>query len=285
MLNGWSRETGPPPKGRRLGFILLAVILCATSVFLPAASGQAGPQEEQMKVRGLVVDPRSRSPVLLLEDLETGQKVLPVWIGMPEANAILMALNQVVIPRPMTHDLLRNLLRDLKATVLRVAITGLRENTFLATIYLRAGKKVLQVDSRPSDAVALALRTDAPIFASVQVLARAGQSLPVEGSLTSEVRPYGLVVQEITRDLLPHFQGAEPGSILITDVKEGSQGARDGLKRGDVVLHVNDLQVRGLKNFLQLLQTATSQNEKVRLFVHRGDKRLQLDLSGKKPGN
>ena len=275
------RKTASLPEWKRVGSIVSAAALFAAFA-LVAPMSQAASKEERMKVRGVVPDLRTRMPVLVLEDSKSGRKVLRLWIGVPEANAILLALERVAVPRPMTHDLLRNLLKNLKARVLRVTITALRGNTFVATIYLRSGKETLQVDSRPSAAVALALRADAPIFVSTQVLARAGQIRPPAQSLTSEVRAYGLTVQEITADLLPHFRGAQAGAILITDVKAGSPGAREGLKRGDVVLHINNLQVRGLKNFLSLLQSADSRKEPVRLSVNRGDERLQLTLSDKK---
>ena len=163
--------------------------------------------------------------------------------------------------------------------MLRITITELRDNTFIAAMTLRAGDKILRVDSRPSDAVALALRTDAPIFVSTGVLARAGHIRLEGGSLTSEVPGYGLSVQEITGELLPHFRGARIGSILITNVRLESRGARDGLKRGDVVLQVNDLSVGGLKNFMQLMRSARSRNEAVRLSIHRGESRLGLTMS------
>jgi bifunctional DNase/RNase len=232
-----------------------------------------------MKVRSVIPDPRSGTPILLLEDFETGQKWLPLWIGVAEANSILMALQRTAVPRPMTHDLLRNLVHDLKARVLRITITDLRENTFIATIYLQTAKETLQVDSRPSDAVALALRTESPIFVSSQVLARAGQTRAAAAAATSELAHYGLTIQEITKDLLPHFQGAKAGSILITDVKAGSSSARNGLKRGDVVLQVNNLQVEGLESFLSLLRVARAKNKNVHLSVSRGEERLRVDLT------
>ena len=252
---------------------------CAAAVLVVSFTGWAAQEEERMKVRSVVPDPRSGTPILLLEDFETGQKWLPLWIGVAEANSILMALQRTVVPRPMTHDLLRNLLRDLKARVLRIKITDLRENTFIATIYLQTAKETVQVDSRPSDAVALALRTDSPIFVSSQVLARAGQTRAAAATATSEVAQYGLTIQEITPALLPHFRGAKAGSILITDVKAGSSGARNGLKRGDVVLQVNNLQVEGLGSFLSLLRVARAKNKNVHLSVSRGEERLRVKLT------
>ena len=265
--------------GRMSALGPVAAAVCAIPLFLALSADGAGPAVERMRVRGVISDPRRRMPVLVLEDVKTGRKILPLWIGASEAKAILMALRHVSAPRPMTHDLLRNLLRDLKARVLRITITELRENTFIAAMTLRAGDKILRVDSRPSDAVALALRTDAPIFVATGVLARAGHIQPEDGSMTSVVPGYGLSVQEITGELLPHFRGARIGSILITHVRLESRGARDGLKRGDVVLQVNDLSVRGLKNFMHLMRSARSRNEAVRLSIHRGENRLGLTLS------
>ncbi|MBI2881518.1 MAG: bifunctional nuclease family protein [Candidatus Tectomicrobia bacterium] len=276
------RATGKTPGRPRLGRRLATAVVCAILLFLPALPGRADPQEERMKVRDVVLDPRSQMPVLVLEDAQSGRKVLPLWIGVSEANAILMALREVAVPRPMTHDLLKNLLHDLQARVLRVLITDLRESTFIATIYLRSGEKDIRVDSRPSDAVALALRTDAPIFVSAGVLARAGQMQPEGKPLTSELEAYGLSVQEITPELVPHFRGAAPRSILITDVRQGSQAERDGLKRGDVILHVDDVQVRGLESFLGFLREADARKRAVRVVVHRGDGRVNLTLSQKK---
>ncbi|MFQ5693810.1 MAG: bifunctional nuclease family protein, partial [Nitrospinota bacterium] len=186
--NGLSKRARGP-GGRRVGPLLVAAAILAGAAGLPAADpGGAGPSEERMKVRDVIPDSRTRMPVLLLEDVKTGRRVLPLWIGVAEAKAILMALRNVEVPRPMTHDLMRNLIRDLKAKVVRIVVTDLREHTFIATVYLRSGGNLVQVDSRPSDAVALALRAKAPIFVSSRVLDQAGQIQPVEASPASELR-------------------------------------------------------------------------------------------------
>jgi len=126
----------------------------------------------QMKVEGLLFDPRSSMYILLLRDVrKESNDTLPIWIGKPEADSIALALGKVVTPRPLTHDLLKSLLEALEARVSRIVITDLRENTYFANIEIFAGGKTLLIDSRPSDAVAVAVRTDAPIFVRPQVIA------------------------------------------------------------------------------------------------------------------
>jgi len=125
-----------------------------------------------MTIKGLMVDPITNMPIILLRD-EAGERVLPIWVGIFEANAIALQIENVATPRPMTHDLLRNVIRDLNAAVERIVVCDLKENTFYATIYLTVGGETVAVDSRPSDAIALALRTRAPIFVEDTVVENA----------------------------------------------------------------------------------------------------------------
>jgi bifunctional DNase/RNase len=116
-----------------------------------------------------MVDPITNSPIVILRDKE-GQKVLPIWVGIFEANAIALQIENISTPRPMTHDLLRNVIQDLKASVQKVVVCDLQENTFYALIYLDLDGDTVAIDARPSDAIALALRTRAPIFVEDTVL-------------------------------------------------------------------------------------------------------------------
>jgi bifunctional DNase/RNase len=122
-----------------------------------------------MEIKGLLMDPVSNMPVVILRDTEKGH-FLPIWVGIFEANAIALEIEKVTTPRPMTHDLLKNLLGELDARVDRIVINDLRENTFFARIHLTRGDATLSVDSRPSDAIALALRSQADIFVEEEVL-------------------------------------------------------------------------------------------------------------------
>ena len=123
----------------------------------------------EMVIRGLMVDPVTSMPIIILRDRD-GERVLPIWVGVFEANAIALQIENIATPRPMTHDLLRNVLSDLKATVERVVVSDLKDNTFYALIYLQYGGETVAIDARPSDAIALALRTQAPIFVEEYVI-------------------------------------------------------------------------------------------------------------------
>lgn len=128
--------------------------------------------EIEMTIKGLMIDPITNMPIIILRD-DAGQRMLPIWVGVFEANAIALQLESVQTPRPMTHDLMKNLLEHLGATIERVVVCDLRENTFYATIYLRAPGHQIPIDARPSDAIALALRTQSPIFVEEAVIENA----------------------------------------------------------------------------------------------------------------
>jgi uncharacterized protein len=125
--------------------------------------------EVEMRIRGLVMDPVTNMPIVILKD-PNGAAVLPIWVGIYEANAIALEIEKVATPRPMTHDLLKNLLVGLEAQVHKVVVNDLRDDTFYAIIWLEREGQVISIDSRPSDALALALRVDCPIFVEEAVL-------------------------------------------------------------------------------------------------------------------
>ena len=143
----------------------------------------------EMKVKGLALDPMSNLPILILRD-EGEKRSLPIWVGLAEANAIALELEKITTQRPMTHDLIRNILEALRAKVVKVVVTDLRENTFYAVIQLQLGATEVTVDSRPSDAIALALRVGAPIFVEEEVILKAksteGKGEPGEKSGTPD---------------------------------------------------------------------------------------------------
>ena len=123
----------------------------------------------EMTIKGLMVDPITNMPIIILRDKE-GQRVLPIWVGVFEANAIALQMENVTTPRPMTHDLLKNVISDLKADIQKIVVSDLKENTFYALIYLLVNGEPVAVDARPSDAIALALRARAPIFVEDSVI-------------------------------------------------------------------------------------------------------------------
>jgi uncharacterized protein len=123
----------------------------------------------EMTIKGLMIDPITNMPIIILRD-EEGQRILPIWVGVFEANAIALQIENVQTPRPMTHDLLKNVIDDLAGQVERIVVTELKENTFYALIHIRARERAIAIDARPSDAIALALRTRAPIFVEDAVI-------------------------------------------------------------------------------------------------------------------
>jgi len=123
----------------------------------------------QMKVRGLMFDPYHNAYIVILRDEENGE-ILPIWVGRPEANAISFALEGILTPRPMAHDLIKNVLDALGAKVISIVVTDLNDSTYFSKIHLMYRDSEFTIDSRPSDAIALALRVEAPIFATDAVL-------------------------------------------------------------------------------------------------------------------
>lgn len=141
--------------------------------------------EIEMKIRGLMMDPVTNMPIVVLKDA-VGSAILPIWVGIYEANAIALEIEKVQTPRPMTHDLLRNLLLGLNVRVRKVVVNDLKDDTFYALIYMERDGQTISMDSRPSDALALALRVDCPIFVEDEVLNNSKVSSAVAEKGSSE---------------------------------------------------------------------------------------------------
>ncbi|HET6973994.1 MAG TPA: bifunctional nuclease family protein [Pyrinomonadaceae bacterium] len=143
--------------------------------------------EIEVKIRALMMDPNSGTPIIILKDVQS-DTMLPIWVGSYEANAIALEIEKIAPPRPMTHDLLRNLIVELGVRVERVVVTSLRDNTFFAVIEMRNSEgDRMTLDSRPSDAIALALRADCPIYVDMEVIKASQHTLPAEESEEGEL--------------------------------------------------------------------------------------------------
>ncbi len=138
-----------------------------------------------MKIRGLMMDPVTNMPIVILKDAGS-DSVLPIWVGIYEANAIALEIEKVATPRPMTHDLIKNVLVGLAANVHKVVVTELRDDTFYAVIWMEREGSIISIDSRPSDALALALRVDCPIFVEADVLKNSKLATNVSDRVSSE---------------------------------------------------------------------------------------------------
>ena len=141
--------------------------------------------EVEMKIRGLMMDPVTNMPIVVLKDVGS-EAVLPIWVGVYEANAIALEIEKVTNPRPMTHDLIKNLLLGLDTHVHKVVVNELRDDTFFAVIWMERDGKVISLDSRPSDALALALRLDCPIYVEEEVLKHSKQATATADRVSAE---------------------------------------------------------------------------------------------------
>jgi bifunctional DNase/RNase len=126
----------------------------------------------EVRIRGLMMDPSTSMPIVVLKDVAS-ETVMPIWVGIFEANAIALEIEKVAAPRPMTHDLTRNLIHNLNASLERIVISELKDDTFYATLWLQQGDEPIVLDARPSDALALALRADCPIYVTDEVMQKA----------------------------------------------------------------------------------------------------------------
>jgi len=229
----------------------------------------------EVRVRGITVDPQRASPIVLLEELQ-GARVMPIWVGVFEARAIAMQMEKVVPPRPMTHDLLKNILQGVNAQVQNVAITELKENTFYARIAVNLGPNNVSIDARPSDAIALALRVNAPIFVARAVF-DSSPSVDLRAELPDPfpiLKRFGLTLQNLTPELAQHFHLATPEGVLVSDVEVGSGAERDGVRRGDVIVGAKQVKIRDL----QALDVEISQGGEIPLHILRQEKPLTLVL-------
>ncbi len=141
--------------------------------------------EVEMKIRGLTMDPVSNMPIVVLKDINSNT-ILPIWVGIYEANAIALEIEKVTTPRPMTHDLIKTVLTGLQAGVKKVVVSELKDDTFYAVIWLEKDGQLISVDSRPSDALALALRLDCPIFVDDGVLKSSRAAAAVNDKVSNE---------------------------------------------------------------------------------------------------
>ncbi len=234
---------------------ILIVVFSVLSLLTPHLGAAQDNTAVEMKVKRVMLDPSVQTPtaVVILENTKE-KKLIPIWIGSEGATSIAIELENVSIPRPNAHDLIRNILQGLGAALQRITITDLRNNIYYASITLKLKGQEFQIDSRPSDAIAVALRMKAPIYASNQVLAKAKQ-LPSPEKAKEDLRKIlGMQVQELTSELASLFDIPLKKGVLVADVELGSAASEGGIQRGDIILKVNDRTIQkvgDLESFFQ----------------------------------
>lgn len=237
-------------------WFLQIILALALAVELNAAQDSAS---IEAKVKTVLLDPASQSPVVVLETT-TDKKLLPIWIDVPEARAIAMELEHFKLPRPLTHDLIRNILHGLGASLQRVTITDVRNNAYLALLSIGLNGKEVQIDSRPSDAIAVALRMKAPIFATPVVLAKA-KPLPPQAGAEQTKTKLGIQAQDLTPELASLLESQQQRGVLVTEVALASSAMKAGLQRGDIITKANEQNIASINDLESLVQSAKPRSQ------------------------
>lgn len=241
---------------RKTGLLILGgLIVCLAAVLLYSTTRERE-GAVLMKIATIDGDPNTAEMVVILQESE-GQRILPISVGRDQALAIHLGHKKVPSPRPLTHDLMAEILKAAHLKVDRIVITALKDGTYYAEVRLQEGKEMHALDARPSDAIALSLRVDAPIYAIPELL----QDMP-DLTYFENVAPHtniaklGIAIQPLTPSLAEFF-GEEDG-VLIADVNEDGPGARGGLRPGDLLVRVNDVPVKSVQSMLDLLSARAS---------------------------
>lgn len=235
---------------KSIRWLALSAVVFAQGAHLSAAQDAV---LVETKVKTVTLDPFTQSPVVVLETL-TDKKLLPIWIDVPEARAIAMELEQVKAPRPLTHDLIRNMLQLLGAQLQYAAVTELRNDTYIAVLSLSVKGQKVELDCRPSDAIAVALRMKAPIFATAQVLAKS-KPLPAESGRAGLAQTkLGIQAQDLTAELAKLLDSEHQSGVLVASVESGSIAMSAGIERGDIITQANDTTIQSADDLESVVQ-------------------------------
>lgn len=250
-------------------------ILLACSLWLACGVGvgarpASASEVVEVHVRHVGFDRQARTPVVILEDVE-GTRFLPIWVGSFEARAIAMELDGVASRRPLTHDLIKNVLEQVGIEFRKVVVSALEKNTYFARIHLRSDERPVEVDSRPSDAIALALRFDRPIFVVQEVFDATGHVAPQPISTAL----LGIEVQNLTAELAAYFELSNVDGVLVTNVAE----SHSVVQRGDVILALNGEFIRNVSDFREKTLHA---NRSVRLLIRRSGRDVGVNYTPRK---
>ncbi|MEW6440694.1 MAG: bifunctional nuclease domain-containing protein [bacterium] len=233
-----------------------------------------------VKVKAVMLDPQTGSPVLFLVDEKSGRG-LPVWIGMNEARSITMEMQGVAPPRPLTHDLLKQILDLSETRVEKVVLTDLQENTYIAVLSLRAGSKHWDLDSRPSDAIALALKSEAPIYVS-RKLRETGAFVSLQDSpfLAPVELRLGFGAQDLSSELAEYFRLEGKKGVLLTEVTPESAADKAGMRKADLLVAIDGDPIESVGELRSVLEEKESK-ESMQVELYRSGKTVLSKLQPK----
>jgi bifunctional DNase/RNase len=261
---------------------LAAVVVLCTSIAGVRAQSGAGGETVPVELSTVGLDGRTGTPIVVLREPVSGS-VLPIWVGVMEAQAIALALHGVVPPRPMTHDLMASLIAELRAEVDEVVVTDLRNNTYFGLVRLKVAgeRKMREVDSRPSDALALAVRTGAPIRVVRKILSIAPEfDFIAPDGPNQVVQAMGMTVVLATSALRKQFRLGDRPGIVVTSAY--GQARDKGVRRGDLLVNVNGKTVEEPAAFFEAVR-ATKPRSPVRITYWRDGETKMIELPADVP--
>jgi bifunctional DNase/RNase len=248
---------------------LLFAALIGLAVAAQAAAREPVPSGYmEVQIERVLRDPRTGQPVVILTD-ERGERGMPIWIGESEAQALEAARQEVSTVRPLTHDLIASILKTLQVRMVHIKVTALRDNIYYGRILLERAGRQFDVDSRPSDAMVLAVKVGCPILIDASLFET--QSVALEQSGLSR---YGLELQELTNDLKAALEFRGEG-LLVSQVEAGSQAEKDGLERVDILTKIGGHPVRQAKDLEEALAAA---KDRLSATVYRSGRTVELTL-------
>jgi len=263
---------------RRAAIAVSIFVLCGMSGSCSHAKDSSA---VRMKIHSLQASAGREEIAVLLTD-ERGKRFLPIAVGGDQALSIQLGRNGQTAKRPLTHDLMASIFKSLQVEVHRVTITDLRDGVYYAEILVRQNGRTHKIDARPSDAIALSLRTQAPIYAMphlLQPISALKTEERNEGFEPVETSHWGMKIQALTENLA-NFFGRREG-VLVADVQENSPALQSGIRVGDIVLRVNNEEIRDLEAFLKAAAIKKDTN-RVEIGVLRGDQNLKFTIINKK---
>jgi bifunctional DNase/RNase len=227
----------------------------------------------EMEVKGVRLDAVGQNPVVVLADKD-GKKALPIWIGLLEASAIDRELSNNPSSRPMTHDLLYSILEQVHVKVKKVKIVELKNHTYYAKLFLTSNKDLIEIDSRPSDAIVIALKSKAPVYVSTKIIDEQGIALTRKEDSGER---YGIRIQELTPSLASYFNFEGQKGVLVSEVISGSASESSGIKAGDIITKVNAKEVGSVHEFEETFD-AIKVESSVRISIFRDGKSQEIKI-------
>ena len=254
-------------------WLLIATVILGKTSTEGASLPIAGQSDLlQVKVHRLIVDPKSKQPVVSLSDSDE-QRAMLIWIDFFEARAIHSEMQGVQHRRPLTHDLLERVIQQVNGEIHHIVITHTEDNIYFATLVIKKKDALVKIDARPSDSIVMALKFDAPIFVSKTLFN--DMAIPVERETEPEEAKYGLILQDLTPSLAKYLSFDSERGVLVSGVKKGSRAEKDGIAEGDIFIEVAG---QVIENVSAMKAALAKSKPSVKARIFRNSRYLSITL-------